>query len=1026
MIPVKLTIEGLYGYRSRQEIDFGPLAEARLFGVFGPIGSGKSSIPEAILLALYGGLERLNQRESRGYNLMNLRSSRLFIEFTFVAGTPPATYTATLETRRNSRRFDDVKAMERKAFRVENGQHIPVALDEIQQALGLSYENFRRTIIIPQGKFQEFIQLEGVEKTKMLKEIFSLGRFDLSARSGILIRKSNSSLENLAGRLSALDEVSQEALDRILNEKSMAEAELAALASRWQELQEKKKEQDRFRDRHASLKALQEKQKELDSLATEMENTKTRIARYDAAVRHFRDNLRQQDDGMHETAGIESECRNLTEQIRQKELLLQQNREMLARAEAESLNRPALELKLSAIPEILRYREEDARIVDCSTRLKMAEEFLLEKSRETIQMESGAAELLARYRDKQTLLPDTGVLAQLRDWYAKAGFIDEKIATISKQIEENHTSQEHLQEEICSRAGHIPGFEQGEITGTGRLKEELEKQLNQIRLELTKTETALEALNHKSVLAEFSASLNDGEPCPLCGALQHPAVYSDPDARAEKDRLESHRNSLRHRELQLQEVLRDTDKQSARLETYQKQAEVLSGEIDKLKHEKTRHLAGFAFEGFSPGNRADFDGAVKLSEQLGMEMKLLMESHEQAMQSLKKAGADRDRARERQTSLQSQLSASQAIATQCRERVSETLWAEMCGFSTDDLKEEQEKLSRLIRRTEEDIKKYGELCANLTNELVALRERLSGKNERLAAVRHHLEEIRGRLEEALDTSPFDTLDQIIHILKDESVTEGLRAELKNWEQERYATLKSIDNLATDPGVVAFDEAAWAALESVLQETEERRESLGRKAAQLSQSVERMQQQLSQKSALLVQKEELENRLTRLNDLKRLFQAAGFVNHISTVYLKNLVFLANQRFQGFTGHRLQLELNDRNEFVVRDLMNNGETRHIKTLSGGQTFLASLSMAIALADIIQGHKPGSGNFFFIDEGFGSLDKPSLQTVFQALQSLSREKRVVGIISHVDELQDEIQTCLRVRLDAEAGSRISTSWQ
>jgi exonuclease SbcC len=136
-------------------------------------------------------------------------------------------------------------------------------------------------------------------------------------------------------------------------------------------------------------------------------------------------------------------------------------------------------------------------------------------------------------------------------------------------------------------------------------------------------------------------------------------------------------------------------------------------------------------------------------------------------------------------------------------------------------------------------------------------------------------------------------------------------------------------------------------------------------------------------------------------------------------------MANHRFQGFTGHRLQLELNDRNEFVVRDLMNNGETRHIKTLSGGQTFLASLSMAIALADIIQGHKPGSGNFFFIDEGFGSLDKPSLQTVFQALQSLSREKRIVGIISHVEELQDEIQTFLRVSLDMEEGSRIVPSW-
>ena len=183
--------------------------------------------------------------------------------------------------------------------------------------------------------------------------------------------------------------------------------------------------------------------------------------------------------------------------------------------------------------------------------------------------------------------------------------------------------------------------------------------------------------------------------------------------------------------------------------------------------------------------------------------------------------------------------------------------------------------------------------------------------------------------------------------------------------------------------------------------------------------------LELKTKLEEEKESLENKISRLLEMKRLFQANGFVNYVSTVYLKNLILIANRRFQEFTGYRLKLELNERNEFVVRDLMNNGELRHIKTLSGGQTFLASLSMAISLADIIQGHHPGSGNFFFIDEGFGSLDKTSLEAVFRALSLLSKENRIVGIISHVEDLQQEIQTFLKVELHPERGSTVTPSW-
>jgi exonuclease SbcC len=153
----------------------------------------------------------------------------------------------------------------------------------------------------------------------------------------------------------------------------------------------------------------------------------------------------------------------------------------------------------------------------------------------------------------------------------------------------------------------------------------------------------------------------------------------------------------------------------------------------------------------------------------------------------------------------------------------------------------------------------------------------------------------------------------------------------------------------------------------------------------------------------------------------MFQANGFVDFVSVVYLRELCHRANLRFQALTRNRLSLELNSDNGFQVRDMVNGGETRSVKTLSGGQTFQAALSLALALADNLQARSQGRHNFFFLDEGFGSLDRESLQVVFDTLKALRREDRIVGVISHVEDLQQEIDVHLRIHTDDERGSWI-----
>ena len=166
------------------------------------------------------------------------------------------------------------------------------------------------------------------------------------------------------------------------------------------------------------------------------------------------------------------------------------------------------------------------------------------------------------------------------------------------------------------------------------------------------------------------------------------------------------------------------------------------------------------------------------------------------------------------------------------------------------------------------------------------------------------------------------------------------------------------------------------------------------------------------------------RANNLSTLKNLFRGAAFVNFASRAYLENIAGAANVRFLKLTRRHLELVLDEDNNFMIRDHMNEGRLRSVKTLSGGQTFQASLSLALALADNVNRQVEADQNFFFLDEGFGSLDRESLEIVFETLKSLRKENRIVGVISHVEEMQQEIDAHLLVTLDEENGSSIECS--
>ena len=145
---------------------------------------------------------------------MNLKSDRAYIAFDFL-NYENKQFRATREFKRNSKRFEDIKTVGAAFYEWIDNTWNPLQHSKAEEIIGLSYENFKRTIIIPQGQFKEFIELGAKDRTQMMKEIFNLHHFDLQEKVSKLNNKNLTALNQLEGKLSGYDEVSEEKINQL-------------------------------------------------------------------------------------------------------------------------------------------------------------------------------------------------------------------------------------------------------------------------------------------------------------------------------------------------------------------------------------------------------------------------------------------------------------------------------------------------------------------------------------------------------------------------------------------------------------------------------------------------------------------------------------------------------------------------------------------------------------------------------------------------------------------------------------------
>lgn len=1031
MIPKYLKIKGLYSYQSEQEIQFDALTDASLFGIFGAVGSGKSSILEAITFALYGDTERLNRSgDDRTYNMMNLRSDELLIDFECIAGKPAELYRFTVKGKRNSKNFKDVKTFERKAYKSVEGVWIPLPDDEnAERIIGLSYDNFRRTIIIPQGRFQEFIELKDAERTRMMKELFQLEKYDLSRKVGTLSKQNDLELSNLDGQLLTLGEVTSE---MIAAEEIKREEVRQLIRSINEELTVQTELENRFQKLKLTAEKLQLLNSQiltLESQKPDMELREETLRVFEICSLHFKSLVDRKKSNV---IAIDRDSKSFEKNLlrnNELNLALTRQREVLTKIQPQYEKREELLDTAEELEKVIQIVDNKNALEKNKGALIRGEAKLLEKETEIELLKIRKLETEELNEKRKAGLSDIQELSQIKVWYTTSDSLTENRVSIKKEADDLQTEIVKQQEFLLAKTQ-----EANQLFSLQILPEaNLEMIQNSVSDYLSVNEKEGEDLNQKLLLANtrlalqrFANSLEDGKPCPLCGAEHHPSVLHEDDSVFEEIKnIEIQRIDLQKLEQAIRQFQSSVERIFNQIENLEKQKNTIKQRWIDVRSKIEAHDKTFVWPKFDKNSREvfeqHFNEVVKIqseikeneaeikrvSQLIEAETKEKVEKIEQPLQNLRNEILKIENT---VSTLSGQL---QKVDLSHLEVLDKTAIAE----KIQELKNKYKELNQLYEQTEKQLDILEKEKDTIAGSQTILEETLERNRGELAAAQIEIEN-------QLEIHQFESEEWVGIMLYKPLVIDQERKIIDQYKNTLSTAKRDLDVLKSENADQQYDPEKHI---TVLANKESLTVSLNNKRKEeggLDGLLLKMAEDLSKKELLQKNKNRLELRKEHLDDLARLFRSSGFVDYASSIYLQNLIHAANERFHQMTHQQLHLELGEGNSFWVRDLLNGGHMRLLKTLSGGQKFQAALSLALALADHIHVRNESKHNFFFLDEGFGSLDKNALQTVFETLKSLRKENRIVGIISHVEDLQQEIQAYLRI-VESEEGSKIMTSW-
>jgi exonuclease SbcC len=1159
--PRRLRIKGLNSFIEEQEIDFQRLTEKGLFGIFGPTGSGKSTILDAMTLALYGAISR----DTREY--MNTLSSSLSVSYEFEIGVGGERKIYIADRVVNKDKNGLYKLKTSRLREIDGEKDIPVAeganevKNTIETVLGLTSDDFTRSVVLPQGKFNEFLRLSGKERRNMLERIFRLERFgrNLGDRIRAVRKEKNDSLNLLIGRIRSYEEqeVSQERYE-LLN------SEINILTQEEKALKQEKTNLDEMYEKYKTIWSLQEelevyknREVQLKSQLPQMEalREKFKLGKRAAVVKPFIDEVanieKKIEANENEINSLTLQLKKLEERLLETELkhrewLEKKEREIPRLIEKESKLNRALELQekikileserstlaveytsrqkdIHALKEKLDLilKERDASSVEKLSLEKRAEDVNINPEyREEVQKAYKLEEELQRHTkdlsglekkisDKNLLVEQLNkklksLIEIQSQHYNEIAVTEEKIQELSKNnpgdnklLMEKRDMLFSLDSEIKEVEGYLERKKEinESLSVISSEKETLEKSISEIKKELSDKNEALSNLEieikarereHLALL--IAADLQKGEACPVCGSTEHPKVAEGVAPTALNDKAEEknilqkfikdYEDKLREKEVSLASVKRNEEYLSNELKVIDERCK--NKNVDELKLKKTVLEKEFnslskAIEEWNrtkettekelyrkKDEKTNIDkDEVKYSENIKSEKALVLVLEEEKKQLKEKSSEISEELK----ALKSMLGIVDVgneidkIRVFDRENteIQKKLKALTEKINKDDLEKEEiiKKINNVeleLARIAESGKEKRSVIDREKTELNALsegrkpeeyiREVRSIKEEILQnegmfkkkvetekeekqkvndvllsertnnqALREQKVEQEEKLSLALKEAEFNDITEASNAVISKEILSSIETELVKYDEANKDINANISRLVNKLKGDYIDSENWVKLQQDRARITENLELVIIDISKKSQSLKELKKNLDELNILYNNKKELEHICSNLEDLAKLVEGNKFVEFVAMSQLKYISIEASKRLKDITRGRYALEIDSNGNFIMRDDFNGGARRATNTLSGGETFLTSLCLALSLSSQIQLKGSAPLEFFFLDEGFGTLDSDLLETVMSSLERLHSDKLCVGIISHVEELKTRVPVKLIV---------------
>jgi exonuclease SbcC len=1004
--PLALQATAFGPFADTVDLDFEALARSPLFLIHGDTGAGKTSLLDALCFALYGEPtgEQRSARHLRSDFAPADRPTEVSLSFALgdvryrvqrrpTQWRPKARGEGLTEAGATASLFR-LHSDGTEALLCEQPRHVT---PEVMALLGLSLEQFRQVIVLPQGAFQRFLFADTREREKIFESLFATDRYrHLSEVLRDQARTVDQALTDCAAAMSVqLKAVGCDDAEALRSALATEEAALAAAKARVQRceqafetLQQQKQSAERLAEHYQALDQLAAQQEQHDRRAETMAQLAARVADIDAALGIAQPFTELQRARQEQVAALEAQ------QAAQATLAAAQAEDSAAQAEAEQLPKLDAELEQHATA-LARLRGQEAVI----EQLGEARSALAKLQAE--QTERDDAE--ERLKAQQQVLTER--LAQAR----------ETLESLAPVLAEAPAIQERLKARIAAGETQAKQLEAARRDAertqqlAAELRQSLETAVAQERAAALQLAAARQTANEDAA-GRLAETLAAGAPCPVCGALEHPAPAAaapGADARllrtAEAAAQEAAAAVARYRaELgaatsRSTELARDVQTQveafdAAALATAR---QALRSEDERLQ--ETVRASDEARQGVAADEPALQAGAARLAA--------LSQAQQQAQV---------ETAQQQQRLVQAESQLDDPSVTVAR-------WREQLALALDG----QRTCKALRERISARVQSAAIAVASATTAAETRRDQLA---ERASTA----ERVQALWSTALADSPFadDAGFAQAWARRDDlaalrSQVQGHRDEERQLARDRKQLRDAIGDasrpdLAAQAGVLQASKAALTAAQ----------ESLASHRAQRA----KLQAASDTLAELMAEQRALDARFGVVGTLARhangqLEQKVTLQSFVQGAVLDQVLAEASEKLRAMSNGQYQLirrevSSNRRSGFGldldVDDALT-GEQRPVQSLSGGESFLAALALALSLSDVVRAFAGGVQiDALFVDEGFGSLDPEALDRAMNELIALSRQGRMVGIISHVSELKERIETQVRLHR-TERGSRV-----